>query len=272
MEIDPPQYCSVQRSSSWRNLTRCLALLSLCISAGQAQTVWRAELPTGLPEREANVVRQLSQRLSSQTGAVQMATPQVGTRNQREVLARVLSDDSQIALIPIASLTGAVDFQVFDSIFLFKNLEAVDIYTNSIEGQRLLDELRKHGLQGLGYVHGGMVQLASHRPLNASRDLQGLKVGTQITIGGAPKQLAALGAAPVPLSLADSSFALNAGAVDAIEVGWPALAKVVHDNTDWSVLESNHRYRGYVLVANNAAFKKLSKPAQAKILADTQSV
>ena len=202
-----------------------------------------------------------------------MDTPQAGTRNQRDVLARVLSDDSQIALIPIAGLTGdAADFKVFDSIFLFKNLDAVNTYTNSIEGKRLLDELRKYGLQGLGFVHGGMVQLASRRPLSGARDLRGLKVGTPNTIGETAKQLAGLGATSVPLPFAETSVALNAGEVDAIELGWPALAQVARDNTDWSVLESNHRYRGYVLVANSAAFESLSKSARVQILADAQSV
>lgn len=273
MEIALPLSLLLQRwAPRWRNLTRCLPVVFAWLATAHAQTVWRAELPPSIPKQDAAVVEQLSQRLSPQTGLVQVTMPRVESRNQRDIIARVVSDATQITLIPIASLTGNTsDFRVFDSLFMFKNLEAVDSYTNSIEGKRLLDELRSQGLQGLGFVHGGMVQLASRRPIDASSFLRGLKLGTQTQVGRARQQLATLGLSPVPLAGAASAFALEKGAVDAIEVSWPNLA-AVQGNSDWSVLESNHRYLGYVLVVNKDAYDKLSKSSQAQILADAQSV
>lgn len=243
------------------------------LATAHAQTVWRAELPVSLPKQDSVVLEQLSQRLSPQTGTVQVAMPRVESQGQGNILDRLVADETQIALIPIASLTRSTsDFQVFESLFIFKNLEAVDTYTNSTEGRRLLDELRGQGLQGLGFVHGGMVQLASRRPIDASNNLRGLKLGTPPQAGRIQKQLAALGMSPVPITGADTAIALERGAIDAIEVSWPTLAQAMQEKSELSVLESNHRYQGYVLVVNKAAYDKLSTPSQAQILADAQSI
>jgi TRAP-type C4-dicarboxylate transport system substrate-binding protein len=253
----------------------CMTLLVASLVAYQApaQTVWRAELPAGVPEREATVLQQFSQRLSLQTGAVQVAAPHVESRNQRDVLNRVVSDQVQVSLIPVASMFDhTTDFQVFDSIFVFRNLGAVDTYTNSLEGARLLSKLREQGLQGLGFVHGGMTQVASRRPIDVSRDLRGLKIGTPPQTERSAQQLAMLGLHPVSLAAAESSSALIGGAVDAIEVTWPTLAQSLREDLNWSVLESNHSYRGYVLVVSRNAFDDLSVLAQNKVVAEAKSV
>ena len=55
--------------------------------------------------------------------------------------------------------------QIFDLPFLFDNIQAVDRFQASKEGQALLTSMTSKGILGLGYMHNGMKQLSAYTPV-----------------------------------------------------------------------------------------------------------
>jgi len=236
-------------------------------------SIWRAEVPGSLPAQDRSPIVQLAGRFGNPSErALQIKTSESPPGKAPDVLQRVQTDQIQLSVIPIDTLTAQFpDFAVFNSIFLFKDFDAVDKFEASVDGRKLLKSLEKKGLRGLGYLHGGMVQIASRKPLLAFDDLKGLKLGTP-TNETEMRQFTALGASPVPLASAVRTVALENGAVDATEIGWLELARAGNRASGFSILESNHRYRGYVLVANKTSFDKLPALARLQLLTNAKSI
>jgi C4-dicarboxylate-binding protein DctP len=234
---------------------------------------WQADLPANIAPREAAVVRQLAQRMANAGRAVRIVLPeQAAAHPPAQILQSTVAGATQLALTPINLLSASTpEFAVFDSLFLFQSLSAVDRFTTSVEGRRALDALQKQGLRGMGFVHAGMVQIVARQPLTAASGFKGLKLAPTLATGPIARQFAALGATTAPLPGSEAAAALATGRVDAIEAGWPELSRSAVPSGA-AVLESNHRYRGYVLVANNAAFEKLGRIAQAQLLMDAEAV
>ena len=93
-----------------------------------------------------------------------------------KVLEAMLLGDVQMgapALSKFSRYTGQL--QIFDLPFLFKDMAAVEKFQKSPKGMELLDSLQKRGLVGLGYLHNGMKQLSSSKPLQVPADADGLK-------------------------------------------------------------------------------------------------
>lgn len=247
--------------------------LALMASECSAQlSTWRADLPASLPPREAVVVQQLAQRLEGMASPVRIEVVQ-DPKPSKQSLQNSRTGVAQLTLVPVSILsTISPEFAVFDSLFLFQSLDQVDRYTSSIEGRRLLDSLKKQGLRGLGFVHGGMVQIVARNPLNTSSDFKGLKVARMLESDSIARQFAALGASTTVWRFGEAYQALQMGAIDAVEVGWPEMASYLNDSSGLAVFESNHRYRGYVLVANDAAFAKLGWTDQRQLFADVEAV
>lgn len=232
--------------------------------------IWRSELSANVAPREAAVVTDLNEKLAAMNRQLRIA-PQQPAAPPLKPLQDTLRGDVQVTLVPIGYLAQSQpEFSAFDSIFMFRDLVSVDRYTSSVEGRRLLESLQKSGLRGLGFVHAGMVQLVASRRLDPSRDFKGLKVAPALGSESIARQFAALGAVAVPMPFGEASVALERGAVDATETTWQELVRLPPESG--VVVESNHRYRGYVLVANSAAFDRLGRSAQVQLLADAESV
>ena len=256
----------------WRALLG-IAGMALVAAHSAAQTTWQAEAPVALPAPTNSVIDQLTARFSAgSAGALVIRRATQPTAPAPQVLAKVQGGTTtQIAIIPLNTMAARFqDFAVFESLFLFKNLDAVEKYEASVDGRRLLESLEGSGLKGLGYLHGGMVQILSRKPLVATTDLKGLKLGAPLTDASA-RQFAALGMSAARLPAAETIVALERGVVDTTEAGWLEL-RATSGSSNLSVLETNHRYRGYVLVANNAAFDRLPSVARQQLLSDAQVI
>ena len=250
------------------------AAMALAAAHSVAQTsIWQAEAPVTLPAQERAVIDRLTDHFSTTSARsllIERSTQPPDLPPQ--VLQRIQVGTSQIAVIPLNILAARFpDFAVFDSLFLFKSLDAVERYETSIDGHGLLESLEKSGLKGLGYLHGGMVQIVSRMSLVASKDFKDLKLGAPMTDSTA-RQFAALGVPSVQLLGAETLEALERGAVDATEAEWSELLQAGGSNSSFSVLESNHRYRGYVLVANSTTFDKLPNLARLQLLSVAQMI
>src|SRR5690606_37582260 len=104
--------------------------------------------------------------------------------------------------------------QLYDLPFLFDNIEAVDRFQQSKEGQDLLNAMRNRNLLGLAYWHNGMKQLSTNRDrLTRPEDVKGLKFRIQAS-DVLEAQFRALGANPQKMAFAEVYQALQTGVVD----------------------------------------------------------
>lgn len=75
--------------------------------------------------------------------------------------------------------------QIFDLPFPFDDIDAVDRFQQSPQGQALLKSMEGKGLTGLGYWHNGMKQLFANKALREPKDARGLEIpGTGICRAG----------------------------------------------------------------------------------------
>ncbi|MFP3541198.1 TRAP transporter substrate-binding protein DctP, partial [Pseudomonas sp. SIMBA_044] len=89
----------------------------------------------------------------------------------------------------------AKPIQIFDLPFLFDDINAVDRFQQSPEGQGLLKSMESKGITGLGYWHNGMKQLSANKALHEPKDARGLKFRVQAS-AVLDEQFKALRAAP----------------------------------------------------------------------------
>jgi len=236
-------------------------ILGMWLTGPSAAAGVQIDIPPDLPSEQQARIREFASRITGMLGEKGNGHDLVRVTSQSELLASVSSGKAQLALIPTRALTESVpDFSVYDSLFGFQSYYAVEAFQSGEKGQRLLASLSKTKLTGLSYWHSGFVQLASNRPSKSLNDILGQKTA----VAGLPesltsRQFAELGTEP--LQLRAPSDGLKAGVVDFAETTWKQLAlekSVGKPSEPVNVLETNHRYRGYVLVANSDYWNSLS--------------
>ncbi len=100
--------------------------------------------------------------------------------NDDQVLEAMLAGDVQMAAPSLSKFEKFTKkFRLFDLPFMFDDVNAVDRFQNSEEGQNLKDSMRRRGLQGLAFWHNGMKQISANRPLIVPEDAAGLKFRVQ---------------------------------------------------------------------------------------------
>ena len=139
--------------------------------------------------------------------------------------------------------------QVFDLPFLFNDINAVDRFQASKEGQSLLGSMEKKGIVGFGYLHNGMKQLSANKPLGLPSDAKGLKFRIQAS-DVLEAQFKAVGANPQKIAFAEVYQALQTGVVDGAENPWSNIySKKFHEVQSY-IMESNHGVLDYMVIAN----------------------
>ncbi|SFI42245.1 DctP family TRAP transporter solute-binding subunit [Jannaschia pohangensis] len=166
-----------------------------------------------------------------------------------QVLEAMLQGDVQLAA-PSLSLFEPITkvFQVFDLPFMFKDINAVDAYQSSEDGQALLDSMQRRGLQGLGFWHNGMKQMSASVPLELPTDANGLKFRVQPS-DVLVAQMEAIGASPQPMAFAEVYGALQTGVVDGQENTWSNIHGQKFFEVQDGITETNHGIIDYLVVA-----------------------
>jgi tripartite ATP-independent transporter DctP family solute receptor len=133
-------------------------------------------------------------------------------------------------------------------------------------GARLLKELERFDLVGLGYFNYGFgIYGNNKRELKKPDDFKGLKMRTNHDIGA--KLLQAFGASPVFLSGSEVFLALERGTVDGAHTGMSSIIERKMFGAMKYVTVDNHNAIPYFVVVRKAVFDRLS-PANQKILAE----
>lgn len=167
----------------------------------------------------------------------------------KEMEALLLGDVQIIApsLAKFAKYTDQI--QIFDLPFLFDDIEAVDRFQSSKEGQSMLNSMTKKGIMGFGYLHNGMKQLSANKPLNLPSDAKGLKFRIQAS-DVLDAQFHAVGANPQKISFAEVYQSLQTGVVDGTENPWSNIYSKKFHEVQKFIMDSNHGVLDYMVIGN----------------------
>lgn len=170
--------------------------------------------------------------------------------NDNKVLEAMLQGDVQLAAPSLSKFEKFTkQFRLFDLPFMFKNVDAVDAFQASADGQAMLDSMQRRGLQGLAFWHNGMKQMSANKPLIEPTDANGLKFRVQNS-DVLKAQMAALGGSPQPMAFSEVYGALQTGVVDGQENTWSNIYGQKFFEVQDGTTETNHGIIDYLVVTN----------------------
>lgn len=205
---------------------------------------------TGHPKGEAASL--LAERVNAEMNgkACMEVFPNSQLFNDNKVLEALLLGDVQLAAPSLAKFEKYTKkFRLFDLPFLFKDMDAVDRFQTSENGQAMLDSMQRKGLQGLSYWHNGIKHFSASKPLVAPSDAAGLKFRVQ-TSEVAAAMIEALDANPQKLAFAEVYGALQTGVVDGQENTWSNIYTKKFFEVQDGITETNHQVLDYLVVTS----------------------
>ncbi|MGP1682577.1 MAG: DctP family TRAP transporter solute-binding subunit [Giesbergeria sp.] len=165
-----------------------------------------------------------------------------------EILAPSLSKFGRI---------GFPEFELFDLPFFFPDVASVRRITQGALGQRMLAQLARQRLLGLGFMDNGFKHMSANRPLLEPQNFVGQRMRIQASRVIAA-QMRVLGAQPVTLAFSETREALSVGVVDGTENPISNFwTQGMHEvQTDLSLTQ--HGYLGYAVVTSQRFWNALS--------------
>ncbi|MBP0049614.1 TRAP transporter substrate-binding protein [Marinobacterium sp. AK62] len=182
-----------------------------------------------------------------------------------KVLEAMLLGDVQMAAPSLSKFQKYTkSLQIFDLPFLFKDMDAVERFQQSEQGQELLNSLRKRGLVGLGYLHNGMKQLSASEPLRVPSDASGKKFRI-MTSDVLQAQFEAVDAVPLKKPFSEVFTLLQTKAIDGQENTWSNIySKKFHEVQPY-ITESNHGVLDYLVVTSAEFWSGLDEDVRAEL-------
>ena len=191
--------------------------------------------------------------------------------NDDKVLEAMLIGDVQMAAPSLSKFeTFTKKFRIFDLPFLFEDVNAVDRFQNSEDGQALLNSMRKKGLLGVAFWHNGMKQMSANKPLLLPEDAKGLKFRIQAS-DVLQAQFEALGAVPQKMAFSEVYGALQTGVVDGQENTWSNIYGQKFFEVQDGSTATNHGILDYLVVTSTEFWDGLDDDVRdqlAQILAE----
>ncbi|PRY26371.1 C4-dicarboxylate-binding protein DctP [Aliiruegeria haliotis] len=170
--------------------------------------------------------------------------------NDDKVLEALLQGDVQLAAPSLSKFEKFTkQYRIFDLPFMFKNVDAVDAFQGSENGQALKDSMQKRGLQGLAFWHNGMKQMSANKPLISPEDANGLKFRVQSS-DVLVAQMEAIGGSPQKMAFSEVYGALQQGVVDGQENTWSNIYGKKFFEVQDGVTETNHGILDYLVVTS----------------------
>jgi C4-dicarboxylate-binding protein DctP len=170
--------------------------------------------------------------------------------NDDTVLEAMLAGDVQMAAPSLSKFEKFTKkFRLFDLPFLFNDINAVDSFQTSADGEKLKSSMKRRGLLGLAFWHNGMKQISANKPLLTPADAKGLKFRVQAS-DVLVAQMAALDANPQKMAFSEVYGALQTGVVDGQENTWSNIYGQKFFEVQDGVTESNHGIIDYLVVTS----------------------
>ena len=195
----------------------------------------------------------LEQRVNDEMNgkACMQVYPNSTLYNDNKVLEAILDGSVQLAAPSLSKFESFTKkFRLFDLPFLFKDINAVDRFQNSKDGESLKNSMVKRGLKGLAFWHNGMKQLSANKPLITPSDAKGLKFRVQAS-DVLIAQFEQLGANPQKMSFSEVYGALQTKVVDGQENTWSNIYGKKFFEVQDGITESNHGVLDYMVVTSD---------------------
>jgi C4-dicarboxylate-binding protein DctP len=170
--------------------------------------------------------------------------------NDDLVLEAMLAGDVELAAPSLSKFEKFTKkFRLFDLPFVFDDIDAVDRFQQSDDGQKLKESMKRRGLLGLAFWHNGMKQISAKKPLLEPADAAGLKFRVQPS-DVLVAQMDALGANPQKMAFSEVYGALQTGVVDGQENTWSNIYGQKFFEVQDGITESNHGVIDYLVVTS----------------------
>jgi len=170
--------------------------------------------------------------------------------NDDQVLEAMLAGDVQMAAPSLSKFEKFTKkFRLFDLPFMFDDIDAVNRFQLSEDGEKLKNAMRRRGLQGLAFWHNGMKQISANKPLIEPSDAEGLKFRVQPS-DVLVAQMEALKANPQKMAFSEVYGALQTGVVDGQENTWSNIYGQKFFEVQDGITESNHGIIDYLVVTS----------------------
>jgi len=171
--------------------------------------------------------------------------------NDKKVLEAMLNGDVQLAAPSLSKFEKFTKkFRIFDLPFVFKDVDAVDRFQNSEDGEKLKNSMNRRGLKGIAFWHNGMKQMSANRPLIKPEDAKGLKFRVQAS-DVLVAQFEQLGASPQKMSFKEVYGGLQTKVIDGQENTWSNIYGKKFFEVQDGTTETNHGILDYLLVTSS---------------------
>jgi len=176
--------------------------------------------------------------------------PNSSLYDDNKVLEAMLNGDVQLAAPSLSKFeTFTKKFRLFDLPFIFEDINAVDAFQSSADGQKLLISMKRKGLMGLAFWHNGMKHMSANKPLIKPEDAKGLKFRVQAS-DVLVAQFQQLGASPQKMSFKEVYGALQQGVIDGQENTWSNIYGQKFFEVQDGITETNHGILDYLVVTS----------------------
>lgn len=183
-----------------------------------------------------------------------------------KVLEAMLLGDVQMAAPALSKFSRYTKkLQLFDLPFLFKDIASVDRFQKSDAGKKMLSSISKKGLVGLGYLHNGLKQLSSSKPLKVPADAKGLKFRI-MSSDVLAAQFKAVKATPLKKPFSEVFTLLQTKAIDGQENTWSNIYSKKFFEVQPYITESNHGLLDYMVVTSMEFWDGLDEGVRAELV------
>ncbi len=185
--------------------------------------------------------------------------------DDKKVLEAMLQGDVQIAAPSLSKFEKFTKkFRIFDLPFLFKDVNAVDKFQNSADGEKLKASMKRKGLLGLAFWHNGMKHMSANRPLIKPEDAKGLKFRVQAS-DVLVAQFAQLGANPQKMSFKEVYGGLQTKVIDGQENTWSNIYGKKFFEVQDGITETNHGILDYLVVTSTEWWDGLPEDVRSQL-------
>jgi len=181
---------------------------------------------------------------------------------ERELVEAVKNGHLAMALSttsPLSNFNHNLD--IFDLPLLFDGFEHVDTVLDGEVGEELLDSLKEHNLQGLGYMEVGFRIFSSSIPMPDYESFKGkkLRVMQSVTLSRFVKSI---GGDPVPAPVNKIYAMGKEGYIDGADRSYPTYWDFRLYDVHRFISETRHVYSVKMLLVNDKLYESLSKEYQ----------
>jgi len=171
--------------------------------------------------------------------------------DDKKVLEAMLNGDVHLAAPSLSKFEKFTKkFRIFDLPFVFEDVDAVDRFQNSADGEKLKNAMRRRGLKGLEFWHNGMKQMSASQPLVSPGDAKGLKFRVQAS-DVLVAQFEQLGASPQKMSFKEVYGGLQTKVIDGQENTWSNIYGKKFFEVQDGITETNHGIIDYLVVTSD---------------------